>query len=177
VIVKYLAVLFVSIFFAGIAAVGVSIADPPSAEAAGGGYAPKCGGGRIFLNAEERRTFTLHNSARRNSNLRAFCVHPDLQQAARAHTRDMVRRNYFSHTTKGTNIGPCERIRRQGYRYRYCAENIGYHRTPDLMFKAWKNSRGHWSNIMNNKYREIGIGAARKDARNTMFTVDFGTRF
>ena len=175
-IVKYLAVLFVSIFVAGMAAVGVSVANPQAASAAGG-YAPKCGGGKIFLNAEERRTFTLHNRARRNHNLRAFCVHPDLQRAARAHTRDMVRRNYFSHITKGTNTGSCERIRRQGYRYRYCAENIGYNSTPDRMFKAWMNSSGHRSHILGGKYREIGIGAARKDARNTMFTVDFGTRF
>jgi uncharacterized protein YkwD len=66
------------------------------------------------------RTFALHNDARRDRNLRAFCVHPDLLRAARSHTRDMIRRNYFSHITKGTNQGPCDRIRRQGYRYRYC---------------------------------------------------------
>lgn len=172
---KYLAVLFVSIFLAGIAAVGVSVADPPRAEAAGGGYAPRCGGGKILLNAEELRTFALHNDARRDRNLRVFCVHPDLQQAARAHTRDMIQRNYFSHYTKGTNEGPCERIRRYGYRY--CAENIGYDSTPDRMFNAWMHSSGHRTNILNNRYREIGIGAADKDSRNTMFTVDFGTRF
>jgi hypothetical protein len=80
--VKYLAILLVSIFFAGITAVGVSVADPPAAEAAGGGYAPKCGGGKIFLKADGRQTVALHNNARKNRNLRAFCVHPDLQQAA-----------------------------------------------------------------------------------------------
>ncbi len=174
---KYLAVLFVSIFLAGIAAVGVSVADPPRAEAAGGGYAPRCGGGKLFLKAKELRTFALHNDARRDRNLRVFCVHPDLQQAARAHTRDMIRRNYFSHYTKGTNEGPCERIRRYGYRYRYCAENIGYDSTPKRMFNAWMHSSGHRTKILNNRYREIGIGAADKHARNTMFTVDFGTRF
>ncbi len=174
---RYLAVLFVSIFFACIAAIGVFVADPPRAEAAGGGYAARCGGGRIFLNAYELRTFALHNDARRDRNLKAFCVHPDLLQAARGHTRDMIRRNYFSHITKGTSYGPCDRIRRQGYRYRYCAENIGYNSIPGRMFNAWMNSSGHRSNILDGKYREIGIGVARKGSSNIMFTVDFGTRF
>lgn len=78
----------------------------------------------------------MHNTARRNHNLKAFCVPPDLLQAARNHTRDMIRRNYFSHITKGTNQGPCDRIRRHGYRYRYCAENVGYNSTPGRMCKA-----------------------------------------
>jgi uncharacterized protein YkwD len=121
--------------FACIAAVGVSVADPPRAEAAGGGYAARCGGGKIFLDADELRTFALHNDARRDRKLRAFCVHPDLQQAARKHTRDMIRRSYLSHITRGTNDGPYDRIRRQGYRYRYCPENIGYNPTPGRMLK------------------------------------------
>ena len=150
---RHLSVLFVSIFFACIAAVGVSTADPPRAEAAGGGYAGRCGGGRIFLNVDELRRFTMHNNARSNHNLRAFCVHPDLLRAARSHTRDMIRRNYFSHITKRTNQGPCDRIRRQGYRYRYCAENIGYSSTPGRMVNAWMNSSGHRSNILSGKYR------------------------
>ena len=132
-------------------------------------------GGKIFLDADELRTFALHNDARRDRKLRAFCVHPDLQQAARKHTRDMIRRSYFSHITRGTNDGPYDRIRRHGYRY--CAENIGYNCTPGRMFNAWMNSSGHRSNILNGKYREIGIGAAEKGPINTMFTVDFGTRF
>jgi len=174
--VKYLAVLFVSILFAGVAAVGVSVADPPPAKAATGGYAPRCDGGRLYLNAEELRTFALHNAARRDRNLRPFCVHPALLKAARLHTRDMIQRNYFSHITKGTNLDPCDRIRRQGYRYSSCAENIGSYPTPDSMFKAWMNSPGHRANILSSKYREVGIGVARRGSGNLVFTVDFGTR-
>lgn len=39
------------------------------------------------------------------------------------------------------------------------------------------NSSGHRRNILNGKYREIGIGVARKGSSNIVFTVDFGTRF
>lgn len=176
---KYMAVLFVSIFLAGVAAIGVSVADPPAAEAAGGGYVKKCGGGKIFLYAREHRSFALHNKARRNHDLRPFCIHRKLQKAARSHSRDMIRRDYFSHITKGKNESPCERILRFGYRYRYCAENIGYNSTPEKMFRAWMQSSGHRSNILGRKYREIGIGAQTGDydgLRTTMYTADFGTR-
>ncbi len=176
---KYLAVLFVSIFFAAIAAVGVSVADPPRAEAAGG-YAAKCGGGRILLQAPEKRLFDLHNRERTQRRLPRLCVHPALKRAAEVHSQDMIRRDYFSHYTKGTNKGPCERIRRYGYRYRYCAENIGAnYPTPDGMFRAWMGSSGHRRNILSGKYREVGIGVYAGDyngKRTTMYTVDFGTR-
>ena len=174
---KYLTVLFVSMLLAGIAAAGVSLADPPAAQAAGGGYVPRCGGGKILLTAHEKRLFVLHNEARKNRNLKAFCVHSALQRAARAHTRDMVRHDYLAHETKGTNESACERIRRFGYRYRYCGENIGAYPNPDAMFDAWMRSSGHRSNILNRRFREIGIGAVDTNKGNMKFTVDFGTRF
>ncbi len=172
---KRITTLLVSMLLAGIAAAGISVADPPAAEAASGGYVVRCGGGKIFLNAAELRLYALHNQARKN-NLRGFCVHPALQKAARAHTADVIRRNYFSHETKGTNESACERVRRYGYRYRYCGENIGAYPNPDAMFKAWMQSPEHRGNILNGKFREIGIGAGRVKANQMKFTVDFGTR-
>ena len=174
---KYITVLFVSMLLAGAVAAGVSVANPPAAEAAGGGYVTRCGGGRILLKADEKYLFARHNNVRRAHNLRAFCVHPDLQKAARAHTRDMIRRDYFSHGTKGTNESACERVRRYGYRYRYCGENIGAYPNPKAMFDAWMRSPGHRNNILNGRFREIGIGAGHVNARKMKFTVDFGTRF
>jgi uncharacterized protein YkwD len=165
-------------FLAGAGALGVSAVDPPVAQAAGS-YAPKCGGGQILLNSQEFRSFVLHNQKRKDRGLKPFCVHPALQKAARSHSKDMIDRDYFAHETKGTNETACERVRRFGYRYRYCAENIGYHSTPDKMFNAWMQSSGHRSNILSPKYREVGIGAYTGDYRGfrtTMYTVDFGTR-
>lgn len=176
---KYLAALFVSIFFAGIAAVGVSVADPPPAQAAGGGDVAKCGGGKVFLREPEKELFDLHNRARTQRGLPRLCVHPALLRAAEDHSEDMIRRDYFSHDTKGRNETACERVRRYGYRYRYCGENIGSYPSPESMFKAWMNSPDHRSNILNGKFREFGIGVYTGDYDGrtiTMHTVDFGTR-
>jgi uncharacterized protein YkwD len=104
-------------------------------------------------------------------------------RAAEAHSKDMIQRDYFSHNTKGRNEDACERVRRYGYNWQVCAENIawgpGALGRPDPIFDDWMNSSGHRSNILNRKYREIGIGAYRgsfKGTIGTMWTVDFGDR-
>ena len=94
---RFLPVVFVAILLAGLGTV------IPPAEAAGGGYASRCGGGKIYLHAKEKRLLTLHNNARRDHGSKPFCVSPALQRAARAHSEDMIQRDYFSHYTKGKN--------------------------------------------------------------------------
>jgi uncharacterized protein YkwD len=176
------------VLVAVLAAVGISAADPERAQAAGGGYVDKCGKGRIFLDDKEKKTFVLHNQIRRERDLPTFCVHPKLQKAARAHSEDMIRRDYFSHDTKGRQESACERIRRYGYNWQFCAENIafgsGSYGKPDSIMRGWMQSEGHGRNILDRKLLEIGIGTHTgtftykgtnyKDT--TMYTADFGTR-
>jgi uncharacterized protein YkwD len=170
---RCLLIVFVAIL---LAAAGLIRVDSP-AEATGGGYASRCGGGKIFLYATETRLLTLHNNARENHGLKPFCVHPALQKAARAHSKDMIQRHYFSHHTKGSNEDACTRIRRFGYRSSYCGENIGYNATPDGLFRSWMRSSIHHPNILDDRFHEIGIGACtgdNSDSKTTMYTVDFG---
>lgn len=169
---KRLSTIMAAVVLAGIAAFGISAWDPEPAEAAGK-YARKCGGGKILLNASEFRSFQLHNNVRKQRNMVQLCVHPRLQQAARAHSRDMLRRNYFRHGKTGA------RLRNFGYRWRTYGENIGYNRTPAAMHRAWMKSAGHRKNILNRGFREIGVGAVAgnfRGNRTTMYTADFGRR-
>ena len=181
---RYLAVLLVSVFVAVGVATTTLLAASPATEAAGGGDVKRCGGGTIFLNADEKQTFVLHNRERRERNTRALCAHPDLQRAARAHSKDMIRRDYFSHNTKGRGESACERIKRYGYPYSLCGENIafgsGSYGEPGSIMDRWMKSDGHRRNILNGRFREVGIGAhtgTYKGTQNvTMYTADFGTR-
>jgi uncharacterized protein YkwD len=166
-----------------LAAVGaVSVAEPEETEAMSAVKA--CGGGKIKLNAREERILHLHNRARKSREVRPLCVHPALTRAARAHSSDMIRRDYFSHNTKGKGESACERIRRYGYRWRACAENIawgaGSRGSPAKVFKGWMDGRVHRSHILAKKFREVGIGSATGSYKGTdgvtMYTVDFGTR-
>ena len=49
----------------------------------------------VALTAAEKRMLSLHNQK-----LSAFCVHPALQRAARAHSWEMIGKDYFSHGSR-----------------------------------------------------------------------------
>lgn len=181
---KRLWLVLITVLFATTIAVGVSAITSQSAEAAAGPV-KKCGGGKIFLKAKERKAFLIHNKIRRNHNLRPFCVHPKLQRAARAHSRDMIRRDYFSHNTKGRGEDAGARLRRFGYRWRTYGENIawGQRRKASARYivrQQWMKSAGHRRNILNPRFREIGIGtysgAFNQRKKTTMYTADYGAR-
>ena len=177
-VVRYAIVLFVAVVLAGAAAVGVSAAKPEEAGAASTVTVRTCTGGSIALKPAEKRSLDLHNQARVSRGLRALCVHPALQRAARAHSADMIRRDYFAHGS----VGP--RLSRFGYNWRTYGENIawgsGSRGSANSIFRSWMNSPSHRHNILKGGFREVGIGAVTGNYRGysgaTMWTADFGTR-
>ena len=177
-VLKYVATALTATMLAVVAAVGATAAEPQRAEAAVGTQVAACGGGNVDLSAEEKKMLDLHNRVRADRGLPKFCVHPDLQKAARAHSKEMISRDRFAHG----NVG--ERLRKFGYRWSTYGENIaggsGPYRTPENRFKAWMNSSDHRANILDKNFREIGIGVhtgTYKSYSNwTMWTADFGDR-
>jgi uncharacterized protein YkwD len=179
---RRVAVVAVSILVA--VAVGFLVGDPQTVAAAG--YkAKRCGGGKVVLSGREKKAFVIHNRIRRRHHLPTFCVHPALEQAARRHSKDMIARDYLSHRTIGRDEGFAARIRRFGYDgYRTIGENIalGGNRagTPVRIMHAWMNSEGHKRNILNGKFRQIGIGASTGNYKGresvSIYTADFGAK-
>lgn len=52
-----------------------------------------------------------------------------------------------------------DRLRRAGYPYRFCAENLAAGQaSPDAVVVAWMASPGHRANILHPQAQEIGIG-------------------
>lgn len=142
-----------------------------------------CGGGSIDLKSAEKNMLDRHNRARAARGMPELCIDPKLQQAARKHARDMLRRDYFSHTTKGSGDSFADRIRAEGYDFRYAAENIAYGTRSRgwsrNIFNNWMDSSGHRRNILDDNYREVGIALKRgwyQGSKNThMWVADFGT--
>jgi uncharacterized protein YkwD len=101
-----------------------------------------------------------------------------LRRAARRHSQDMLRRSYFDHQGPA---GPSlvDRLRRVGYWPASASENIGLGSgplsTPTAMTLAWMDSDGHRENILERKYRDIGIGVVVANG-SAAYTADFGTR-
>ena len=116
-------------------------------------------------NSLSRSTVCLLNRQRARRGLRKLRLNERLSKAARQHTADMVKRNYFSHNSRsGSDV--VDRLTRTGYmrgaRSWTVGENLawgsGSRSTPREIVAAWMNSPGHRSNILQRRFREIGIG-------------------
>ena len=78
-----------------------------------------------------------------------------LNRLARTHSFDMYRQKRMSHS--GFN----ERFRRSGSRL--CVENVGWNYSAPLkQFDAWRHSRGHDENMLNDQVRYAGISQVGK---------------
>ena len=138
--------------------------------------------------ADEASLFQLINHARTHRGLAPLRLHAALTCAALAHSRDMMDRAYFSHSSpSGATCGA--RARRAGYAADGCrswavAEVIGWGRdsagTPLAVFKSWMRSTGHRAILLGRRWRDVGIGCVcgtfNGASGSWMYTVDVGRR-
>jgi uncharacterized protein YkwD len=117
-------------------------------------------------------------------------ANPSLAHAAGNFSTAMVHEGFFNHVSpNGSTL--VSRVHRttylQGARGWALAENIAYGTggasTPQAIVTMWMHSAGHRANILNPRYRDIGIGAAlgapvQVSGASTAatYTTDFGQR-
>jgi uncharacterized protein YkwD len=138
--------------------------------------------------ANETTMLRLINKARTSRGLHAVRVVTTLDRAALRHSRDMLQRDYFAHSSlSGATVAT--RARASGYSVSGCtrwtvgeviAWGTSYRGTPRAIFKAWMHSRSHRTIILTKNWRDVGIGCSRGEFRGLsgaiMYTVDFGRR-
>jgi uncharacterized protein YkwD len=160
------------------AADSVAVADCPSVDVA-----------PTVENAVEIRAsvLCLTNAERSTRGLASLRENVKLRSAALAHSSDMVRDGYFAHTTPGGDTF-VERILGARYASRKAGwalgENLawgtGDQGTPRGVHEAWMRSSGHRANMLNGRYRELGIGVRPGVPKNAgvgaTYTIDFGVR-
>ena len=118
------------------------------------------------------------NEVRKARNLPPLRPAPRLARAARAHTRDMVRRRYFGHGRFS------RRIDRAGVRARVVAENLAWTKgrrpKPRVVVRMWLRSPPHRANLLRPGFRWVGISALRGRFAGvgtvSVVTVDFAGR-
>ncbi|KAB8143415.1 CAP domain-containing protein [Chloroflexia bacterium SDU3-3] len=127
-----------------------------------------------LLSAQEQQTLDLINGLRRDAGCSDLKAVGTLQNAAAAHNIDMITNNFFDHdSSDGSSFSV--RITKYGYKWSLLGENIaaGY-TTPASVVNAWKNSPGHYANIVNCKFQDTGL-SAKADSEGTLYwTQDFG---
>ncbi len=97
------------------------------------------------------------NDLRKGKSRQPLTVSAKLTRAAEAHTRDMVKNGFFSHSgSDGSSVG--DRVRRQGYGFCFVAENISKGRkSVEDVLAAWMASKGHRRNILHKQAREFAL--------------------
>jgi uncharacterized protein YkwD len=88
----------------------------------------------------------------------ALTLDTRLRCSARSHSKDMGTKNYMSHTgSDGSTF--VQRINQAGYTWTAIGENIAAGQTtPGAVVNGWMKSTGHCTNIMNSKYKHLGVG-------------------
>ena len=119
-----------------------------------------------------RRVAALVNARRIDHGLRPLRLVPAVHLAAQKHSRDQARMHLMTHTgSDGTSCG--ERLHREGYRWSTWGENVamGYP-TARSVVRAWMHSAGHRANILNPRFRHVGVGLRRAADGTPYWTLD-----
>lgn len=124
-----------------------------------------CAGAQERADPERRRHAVrcLINDARAARGLHRLRESRTLARAAGEHARDMVRRDFFEHTSPGGST-PADRARRAGYRGPVVGETIafavGSRATPAGAVRGWLASPDHRRIVLDPGMRHMGVGIA-----------------
>ena len=172
---------------AALSATVLALAGAPAASAASCGSA-SAQPGEISKAAMASSTICLLNAERTQRGLHPLKVNRRLARAATGHAGDMVRRGYFSHDSlSGASF--VDRIRRTGYlsgpRAWFVGENLawgsGDRSSPSAIVHGWMSSPGHRANILQRRFRQVGLGLVRGAPTQVYgpaatYATDFGAR-
>lgn len=164
----------------------MATAAPARAACAGADAMPSsAGAGKV-----RAATLCLLNRQRRAHGLTKLRPNGRLRGAAAAYSRLMVRLKFFDHVSpSGSTLQ--SRIEHAHYldgaRSWSIGENIawgtGSFATPRSIVRSWMHSPGHRANILNGRFRDIGIGIATGAPVDSSgagdgatYTTDFGSR-
>jgi uncharacterized protein YkwD len=117
----------------------------------------------------EATLWQLLNGDRTNNGLPPLAQHSTLVSLARWRSKDMVDRDYFSHTVLGTSYQVYHWYDSNGLSWSSGGENIGYNNgfsdadSPVKINEGFMASSGHRANILNPNWSHGGVGAYGKD--------------
>ncbi|HUY99328.1 MAG TPA: CvpA family protein [Thermomicrobiaceae bacterium] len=122
--------------------------------------------------ADEQEMLRLVNQERTSRGLAPLTMDPELQVLARAHSEEMFKLGYFSHTSpvSGTVL---DRFKAAGTSFSAAGENLAYAPDVTIAHRSLMQSPGHRENILSPDFTRIGIGVVAAPTGGKMFTQDF----
>ncbi len=132
----------------------------------------------VDSNIDQKSVIEFTNEERQKMGLAPLSENLSLDKAAQAKAANMFSENYWAHFAPSGKT-PWDFIQGSGYRFSYAGENLAKNfYTSDDVVKAWMNSPSHKENIMNPKYKEIGIAVVDgvlNGQKTTLVVQMFGT--
>lgn len=120
----------------------------------------------------EQEMFRLVNEERKKRGIRELVWRAEVVPVARAHAKDMWERRYFGHVSpEGKDVG--DRLDEVGIFYRFAGENLALAPTLLIAHNGLMNSEGHRANILEPKFKRIGIGVVDNGVYGKMFVQVF----
>jgi uncharacterized protein YkwD len=116
------------------------------------------------------------NAERRAAGLPPLVASSELSRLARAYSRDMAERRFFSHSDPD-GLGVVDRTTKAGISWKNVGENIarnrGFKDPAAVAVREWMKSEGHRGNVLDSRFEETGIGAWVGPDRTVYFTQIF----
>lgn len=124
------------------------------------------------IGAEEQQMLDLINAERAKAGAAPLKADTKLMEVAKLKADDMVKNNYFSHTSP-TYGSPFDMMKKFGITYNSAAENIAGNSSVTAAHNALMQSEGHRTNILNPSYNYIGIGICPSPVYGKVFVQMF----
>lgn len=124
-----------------------------------GGGGPQPPPGPPDLPSARADMLSRHNGTRAAGGVPILTENPLLDQLAQAHAEYMAATATLTHVdASGGNVD--DRATAAGYNWTNIGENIAFDVSAVTIYNAWLGSSGHYNNIVNPSFTEIGMGRA-----------------
>lgn len=132
----------------------------------------------VSANIDYKEVIRLVNVEREKKGLEPLVENENLNVAAYKKGQNMFEEQYWAHYSP-SGKDPWGFITGSGYKYSYAGENLARNFTnANDAVVAWMNSPTHRDNILNSKYRDIGISVVQgtlNGEQTTIIVQEFGT--
>lgn len=133
----------------------------------------------VSANIDYKEVIRLVNIEREKKGLGALTENPQLNVAANKKGQNMFEEQYWAHYSP-SGKDPWGFITGSGYKYSYAGENLARNFTnANDAVLAWMNSPTHRDNLLNSKYKDIGISVVQgtlNGEQTTIIVQEFGTQ-
>lgn len=129
-------------------------------------------------NIDQKKLIELTNVERQGKGLSPFSENEALDKAAALKAQNMLQENYWAHFAPSGKT-PWDFMLGSGYKFTFAGENLAknFYKSEDVV-KAWMDSPTHRDNLLNSKYKDIGIAVVDgvlNGQKTTLVVQMFGT--